>query len=212
MPRTRASFALAFVVAMLAFVSLGRAVSSRPPTTFDTLAAGESGRFVDVALWFTHAGLFGPYAALCVTGLAFGLVRRRWLTPALFEVVLLLAVWRVSDAFKEIFRRPRPVWWYRVHESSYSYASGHAALSLAFYGFAAYVIVRSDLPVVAKRAAIFACGIMVLGIGWSRLALGAHFPTDLIGGYCLAIAGLCAAVPAFDAVRARTRSHAVPSA
>jgi undecaprenyl-diphosphatase len=106
----------------------------------------------------------------------------------------------VSDALKGYFRRPRPAWWYRDLETSYAYASGHAALSLTFYGFAAYVIAGSALPLIVKRLAIAVCGVMVIGIGWSRLALGAHYPTDLIGGYLLAVAGLCVATSIYDRI------------
>ena len=114
----------------------------------------------------------------------------------------MLVVWRASDAFKGYFHRPRPAWWYRDLETSYAYASGHAALSLAFYGFAAYVVAQSTLPSFAKRFIMIACGVMVIGIGWSRLALGAHYPTDLIGGYLLAGAGLCAATAIYDRIGA----------
>ena len=186
-------------------MALGASVSHAPPSAFDTLAAGESGRFTGLALAFTRAGLFVPYVALCTAGLVLGVVRRRWLAAALIEVGLMVVVWRVSDAFKGYFHRPRPTWWYRNLETSTAYASGHAALSLAFYGFAAYVVVRSTLPLVVKRVAVAACGIMVVGIGWSRLALGAHFPTDLIGGYLLGAAALSVAMAAYDRLATRRR-------
>ncbi len=195
------------IAAFGTFFALGTAISHVPPSTFDTLAAGESGRLTGLALAFTRAGTFGPYVALCATGLAIGMFRRRWLAAALVEIGLMLAVWRASDAFKVYFHRARPTWWYRDLETSFAYASGHAALSLAFYGFAAYVVARSTLPLVAKRIIVATCGIMLVGIGWSRLALGAHYPTDLIGGYLLGGAGLCAAMEIYDRIDDRDKSR-----
>ena len=192
-------------VALAAFFTIGASVSHVPPSTFDTLASGESGRYAELALFFTHAGLFVPYVVLCAAGLVLGVLVRRWLAAALVEINLMLVVWRVNDAFKGYFHRPRPAWWYRELETSYAYASGHAALSLTFYGFAAYVIARSALPSSVKRVAIVTCGIMVIGIGWSRLALGAHYPTDLIGGYLLAVAGLCVATSIYDRIELEIR-------
>jgi len=203
------------VLSILVFVQLGSYVSSLPPLPLDAAAIEERGRFAPLALAFTQSGRFEPYAILCAVGLAFGLVRRRWLAAALVQIALMLAVWRVSDLFKALFHRARPDWWYGIHETSFSYPSGHAALSIAFYGFATYAIVRAGVPSWLKAGVAIVAGVMIVGIGWSRLALGAHFPTDLIGGYLLGIAGLCCAVVVHERVsRAATamRGRAVPAA
>jgi len=175
-------------------------VSPRPPLPFDAAAIQERGRFAALALAFTQSGRFEPYAILCAAGLAFGLVRRRWLAAALVQIALMLAVWRVGDFFKASFHRARPDWWYGIHETSFAYPSGHAALSIAFYGFATYAIVRAGVPDALKAGVAVVASVMIVGIGWSRLALGAHYPTDLIGGYLLGLSGLCCAVVTYGIV------------
>jgi|ERR1035437_978742 undecaprenyl-diphosphatase len=66
-------------------------------------------------------------------------------------------------------------------ETDFSFPSGHATASMAFYGFTAYILCRL-YPLCAK-AILSVATIVVLLIGFSRLYLGLHFPTDVIAGY-----------------------------
>lgn len=184
--------------AFVAFVALGFAVSHGAPAPFDLVAESERARFPSLALFLTRAGLFPVYFAICVFALVFGALRRDYFPAALVLVAEIVLAWVASDAFKAFFRRARPDFYYSIHETSYSYASGHATLSLACYGFIAYVIWRAPLGLGLKRLVTIAAGIWVLAIGWSRLALGAHYPSDLIGGYLLAVTILSIATAAYD--------------
>ena len=88
---------------------------------------------------------------------------------------------------------------------SASYSSGHSALGLAFYGLWALMIWISDLPLAARIAVsgvLFAWSVV---IDWSRLAMGAHYPTDIIGGWLLAIAVVAALRAATLVVEAKER-------
>lgn len=68
-------------------------------------------------------------------------------------------------------------------ESSFSFPSGHATASMAFYGFLIYMLCEM-FP--TKKSAILFTGIALIGsIGFSRLYLGVHFPTDVLAGYLL---------------------------
>ena len=146
------------------------------------------GQATKLAAFLTFLGRFPVYATVCASVIVAGLLRRKWLGRCLTSVALLIVAELASDAFKAVFHRPRPLYWLVTHETSFSYASGHATNSIAFYGFWAYVAVRSQLPL-ASRAIL---AILLLGlsaaIGWSRLALGAHFPSDVLGGYLLGLA------------------------
>lgn len=192
------------VGAFVAFLGLGLLVAHSAPSPFDLSAESERGRLPALALFLTHAGLFPTYFTICVLALVFGAVRRAYLPAASILVAEILLAWFASDAFKAIFRRARPEFYYSIHETSYSYASGHATLSLACYGFIAYVLWQAPVGLGLKRVLTIALGIWVLGIGWSRLALGAHFPSDLIGGYFLALAILTIATAAYDRVTLAT--------
>jgi membrane-associated phospholipid phosphatase len=89
-----------------------------------------------------------------------------------------------SYGFKVLFGKVRPdLWRSPIKETSFSYPSGHALGSTILYGFLAYLL--------ATRYPRFAWFIYVLAvlliavIGLSRLYLGVHWPTDIIGGYCI---------------------------
>jgi len=198
---------LAAIALFAAFIGLGAYVSPRPPGPLDANELGFFGMAVGFATFCRAAGQFPEYASLCGVWLVFGLLRRAYLASALWAIGLMLVIWKVSDAFKGAFGRARPERWLDVHETSASYPSGHAVLSLAFYGFLAFVVWRSPLPAGARAAAVALCALWIAVIGWSRLALGAHFPTDVLGGYLLGGAGLCAVAGAYGRTARRDESR-----
>lgn len=87
-------------------------------------------------------------------------------------------------ALKDIVMRARPSGLIpAIHETGFSFPSGHATGSMAFYGFTAFLLCRW-YPRYTK-AIVATTTVIVLAIGFSRLYLGAHFPSDIIGGYLL---------------------------
>ncbi len=91
---------------------------------------------------------------------------------------------------KHLFVRLRPDVWYRAYpEAGFSLPSGHAALAVALYGFAVYLIMRSSL---SRSVRIFATVILtalIASIAFSRMYLGVHYLSDVIAG--LALGGAC---------------------
>jgi len=195
--------AVAAVLAFAAFLALGFGVSGRPPSAFDSGELGVFGTAVAFATVCRAAGQFPPYAILCALALVLGLVRRAYQSAAIVLIALMLAIWKVSDAFKVVFHRTRPEHWLVAHETTASYPSGHATLVVAFFGFAAVLAWRSGLAAALRWAVAAACVAWIVAIGWSRLALGAHYPTDVLGGYLLGGAGLCCALLVYDRTRGR---------
>ncbi len=133
-----------------------------------------------------------------------------WRPRVTYALITTLVTWQVSDALKNVFRRPRPEYWRLIHEPSFSYSSGHAMFALLVYWTWAWFVWNSDLPrgvrfTLAPVLALWGCGVI-----WSRLALGAHFVTDLIGGLLLGTAALGLASAISRAIAAaRGRAGAV---
>ncbi len=148
-------------------------------------------------------GLAAGMGLVAALTLLIGSLRRGWFGCALTIIIALLCAWFSSDLFKEFFARARPELWYGLRETSYSYASGHATLSLAFYGGWAYLLARGVAPSWWRTTLIALLLIWVLAIGWSRLALGAHYPTDVLGGYLLGGVWLVLETIAIDRFLAR---------
>lgn len=89
-------------------------------------------------------------------------------------------------------------------ESSFSFPSGHATASMAFYGFLMYMLCTA-FP--AKRLPIVLVGVFLIGaIGFSRLYLGVHFPSDVLAGYLLGSLWLIIGVYITNRTREKTNS------
>jgi undecaprenyl-diphosphatase len=88
----------------------------------------------------------------------------------------------LNYGLKLFFSKPRPqLWKSPVSEDSYSYPSGHAMGSMVLYGFITYLL-ATYYPKYAAFFYFFAT-ILIAAIGFSRLYLGVHWPTDIIAGY-----------------------------
>jgi undecaprenyl-diphosphatase len=88
----------------------------------------------------------------------------------------------LSYVLKIVFNRPRPdLWPQLISETTFSYPSGHALGSMVLYGSLSYLLIRlyPRCSLVWRLAGIF----LIVAIGFSRLYLGVHWPTDIIAGY-----------------------------
>jgi membrane-associated phospholipid phosphatase len=67
--------------------------------------------------------------------------------------------------------------------SDHGYPSGHALFSMVIFGWGAVLASRHMTRSWERTAAVTACVAFIVGIGFSRLYLGVHWPNDVIGGY-----------------------------
>lgn len=98
---------------------------------------------------------------------------------------------------KKWFGRARPALWDRiVNVGHYSFPSGHAMMSMVVYGFIGYTLAK-EFP--HQRKQIFALTILLIAaIGFSRLYLGVHWPTDVAAGYATGLVWLIACILGFN--------------
>ncbi|MCM1983902.1 phosphatase PAP2 family protein [Lyngbya confervoides] len=88
----------------------------------------------------------------------------------------------LSYGLKLIFNKPRPqLWSQMISEESFSYPSGHALGSVVIYGFLAHLLAYLYPPYCFLFYGI--AGVLIVAIGFSRLYLGVHWPTDVLAGY-----------------------------
>jgi membrane-associated phospholipid phosphatase len=146
---------------------------------------------------------------ICVVLLVLAAFLRTWRVRILLSIVTLLISWRAADFFQHYFARPRPEMWVVKHELTFSYPSSHAAIAFGFYGLWAALLYCSNLPKGLRFGGAWLLAIFALAICWSRLALGAHYVTDLVGGALLGLATVLISVAAVVAIFGRVAGPAV---
>ncbi len=98
----------------------------------------------------------------------------------------------ITKITKNFFAIPRPPVELNLLEPySFSFPSGHSLVSMVFYGFLLYFCVKHIKIGWVKWTLAAISGLMVILIGLSRIYLGVHYPTDVIGGFSLGLFWIC---------------------
>lgn len=104
-----------------------------------------------------------------------------------YFTINLVAIFTSNFIVKNIIRRDRPIDINLIIENGFSFPSGHSMVSFAFYGFIIYYVYCSHLSKLEKTIIISILTLLVLMIGLSRIYLGVHYASDVIGGFVLAL-------------------------
>lgn len=105
----------------------------------------------------------------------------------LFLSIDLVLITIIQIILKNIFTRSRPLDIGLIKEKGYSFPSGHSLTSMAFYGLIIYLIYNSKLKRQEKIIYITLFSVFILIVGLSRIYLGVHFFTDVVGGFTFSI-------------------------
>ena len=169
--------------------------------------ASEASKLTDA---FHIVSILGSLEALALVGALVAvalLVQRSWLTLYTW-VAAVLGGEALNLLLKDLFARPRPHFGHPlVVETSYSFPSGQAMESLVVYGMLAYFAL---LTLRSKRMRVVSVGgavVLVTLIGFSRVYLGAHYMTDVVGGFAAGGAWLSAVITAWEVMRRRDMAN-----
>lgn len=200
-------FLLASGVLLLGFVWLAALLSSDGVRAIDTSLQPPFASSPGIVAAWVSITVFGSLAV----GSAAVLAVAGWLLRSGRGLEALMALVDVAGAeglillTKHLIGRPRPpllpfdVGWLAplvaADPGSLAFPSGHALMSLAVFGYLAVVIGRAWSLVGAV--------VLVLAVGFSRLVLSVHWPSDILGGWLLGASWLCVLL----ALRARLTSR-----
>ena len=181
------------IIATMSFAELAEHVLAGGTQAFDVailqwLHAHQSPLLTSLMVEMTYLGT--GTVVITVVGVAALFL---WHTEHKHSARLLLAATigniLLNGALKLVYHRPRPTVfaWQTVAVSS-SFPSGHAMSATVVYGTVAYLLVRLQKHTWAKVLTLSGAIILILLICLTRLYLGVHYPSDVLGGIIVGVA------------------------
>ena len=102
----------------------------------------------------------------------------------------LITIVIINIVLKNFFLRPRPNEFRLIEETGYSFPSGHAMASTAFYGLLIYIVHEKIKNKILRNTICIMLVLLILLISISRIYVGVHYTSDVIAGTCFSIAYL----------------------
>ena len=133
----------------------------------------------------TYAGDVFVIIGICVLLLIIPGTRKKVGIPASISVAVAIGL---SVMFKHIFSRPRPSVLRLIEETGFSFPSAHAMLSSALYIMLIILVCKYLKSILAKIVLVPCLSALILVVAYSRVYLGVHYITDIIGGWLIGFA------------------------
>ncbi|MFD3925089.1 phosphatase PAP2 family protein [Streptomyces sp. NPDC058614] len=125
--------------------------------------------------------------------------RRRAWWPALWVVVTCALGTVVQQGLKSAIGRERPVWPDPVDSAHYAaFPSGHAMTATVVCGLLLWLLRLYGAGRALRRTALALAVVSVVGVGLTRVWLGVHWPTDVVGGWLLGALVVALAVASYE--------------
>ena len=138
----------------------------------------------------------GAIFLIATTVVLFILIKNKKIGIAIATNLVLVAL--LNQLLKNILQRPRPTEYRIIQETGYSFPSGHSMASMAFYGYLIYLIYKYVENKNTKWILIMLLSILICSIGISRIYLGVHYTSDVLGGFLISISYLVIYISAIN--------------
>ena len=139
-----------------------------------------------IAKFITNFG--GAIFLIVLTIALFILIKNKKIGFSVFSNLVIITV--LNQLLKRILQRPRPTEFRIIEETGYSFPSGHSMVSMAFYGYLIYLIYKYVKNKYVKWISIGVLSLLICSIGISRIYLGVHYTSDVLGGFLISISYL----------------------
>lgn len=96
-----------------------------------------------------------------------------------------LGCYILNFILKQIFNRTRPIEYFLVKQGGLSFPSGHSMVTMSLYSTIAFLLAKKVKDKRKQRLIYIVSFVMICIMGLSRIYLGVHWPTDIIGGFLI---------------------------
>jgi undecaprenyl-diphosphatase len=169
---------------ILAIYTLAGASDTLNESLADAVHSWETPALTGVLRVVTTFGEWFAYAPVVVVLIVLPKLRWKAGVPA---AVTLAASGVLNFALKQAFAIPRPDTHRLIIEPGFSFPSGHAMAAAAFVGLCALLFIRYSSSRARKVVVSILAVVFVLAVGFSRVYLGVHTPTDVVAGYAMGL-------------------------
>ncbi|HJV44354.1 MAG TPA: phosphatase PAP2 family protein [Bacillota bacterium] len=198
----KSTFTTAFFISLafaIGFIFLSISISHHTIEHFDRLVISfirgwETPTLTNIMKYFTTVGSMVSVLILSIIALFFIYQKNKQRSDAVFYMTVLIGNVLLNQTLKAIFRRARPDLHRLIVESGYSFPSGHSMTAFSMYGAISFLIWKHIPSKQGRGAVILLSSFMILAIGVSRIYLGVHYPSDVLGSYLFSGFWLTAAI------------------
>ena len=139
-----------------------------------------------IAKFVTNFG--GAVFLIVLTVILIAVIKNKKIGMSIFTNLAIVTI--LNQSLKRILQRPRPTEYRIIEETGYSFPSGHSMISMAFYGYLIYLIYKYVENKYVKWILISLLSVLICLIGVSRIYLGVHYTSDVLGGFLISISYL----------------------
>ena len=152
-----------------------------------------------IAKFITNFG--GAIFIILLTVILIAVIKNKKIGLSILTNLAIITI--LNQLLKRILQRPRPTEYRIIEESGYSFPSGHSMISMAFYGYLIYLIYKYVENKNVKCILISLLSVLICLIGISRIYLGVHYTSDVLGGFLISISYLVIYISAVNNVFCR---------
>jgi len=192
------NYAITMIIFVLLFTSVfyfvAKQVTSQDLLSFDKTIISFVQSFISDRLtkWVLKLTELGSarFISIVLIIISFLLIRRKKYSLAIFIIATNGIGALLNKLLKWFFKRERPDILPVIMEKGFSFPSGHSMGSIIFYGSIAFITIYLVHSTWGKMVSCLVLSITILLIGVSRIYLGVHYPTDVVGGFSIGLAFL----------------------
>lgn len=172
----------------IVFGYIATAVGNESIAHFDTAVIGfvqglEAPWLTTIMKVFTWIGSGYVVAPIALIGFIVLFFVLRYRHQAFLLIAVIAGSVLLNSALKNYFKRERPEIHRIMDANGFSFPSGHSMMAFALYAIIAYIAWRNVKTTMSRVVLVLFTTFMIIMIGTSRIYLGVHYPSDIVGGF-----------------------------